>query len=495
MFLELLLFSLTYISIRIYLWYRKRVKTHQRFIRKGINGPKPALISGNLYELRKFNNPNLIIDKWIDEYGDSFGYFLGDRPFLVINDLDSIKKIFITNSGKKFRDRPPNFIGAKPFTDSIVFLRGDRWKHVRKVITPTFSHNKVMSNDIIDIIIGCVNTFIGFVEQQDSKTPIINIEDRMQALTLDVINKCALNLNYNKPQESNDKLLVALNEFLNNAMNPAVDLALFFPFLRPVFRLINNYLTAGRMTDMTVKHLNERIAEFETERKVSNFKIDNKLNNNNLLDSLLNCYREQKITKNELIANAYIILIAGFETTSTALTFTFYLLAKHQSIQDKLRTEILLKGYKCKYLEMVWNESLRLYPPVVGFVSRIASEDTVINGLFIEKNTSVQAPVWRIQHNPNIWSNPYDFNPERFSPENKSQINPLAFLAFGLGPRSCIGVDFARLEAMITISIILTKFRIEFCEQTNDPLVLRCPTGVVIKPSVPIYLRFSSISE
>jgi cytochrome P450 len=171
------------------------------------------------------------------------------------------------------------------------------------------------------------------------------------------------------------------------------------------------------------------------------------------------------------------------------------LLAKHQSIQEKLRAEILLKGYKCKYLEMVWNESLRLYPPVVGFVSRITSEDTVINGLFIEKNTSVQAPVWRIQHNPNIWSNPYDFNPERFSPENKSQINPLAFLAFGLGPRSCIGADFARLEAMITISIILTNFRIEFCEQTNDPLVLRCPTGVVIKPSVPIYLRFSSISE
>jgi cytochrome P450 len=67
----------------------------------------------------------------------------------------------------------------------------------------------------------------------------------------------------------------------------------------------------------------------------------------------------------------------------------------------------------------VWNESVRLYPPIVTFLIRHTEEDTVVNGIFIGKGVIVQAPVWHIHHDENIWPDPFKFDPERFSPENK----------------------------------------------------------------------------
>jgi cytochrome P450 len=298
MFCEILTFLLIYILINCFLWYRKRIDSHQRFIRKGIKGPKPTLISGNLYQLRLKDTPNEVIDDWIQEYGNHFGYFLGDKPFLVINDLDSIQRILITNN-KLFRDRPKTHINAKPFVDSLMCLRGDDWRRVRRVITPFFSHHKVCSKEITDIIINSVNTFIKDVEE--CKTSIIEVSDRMQSITLDVICKCALNIFDNDVHQKDSQLKSAAQEFMESAQNVAVDAAVFFPFLRPILAFINNYMTAGRMTDMIIRHLNKQI-KFETQSissKSNNFQTNTK--SNNMLISMLNSYLQQKITKDELI--------------------------------------------------------------------------------------------------------------------------------------------------------------------------------------------------
>ena len=488
MFSILLILSFTYILFKSYEWYSKRLKKFKTFVRTGIKGPKPSLISGNLYELRQYSDPNIKFNEWFENYGKIFGYFIGDIPVLVINDLELIEKIFVKQN--QFCDRPPNPIEAKPFVNSLVYLRGHRWKCIRKSMAPTFKQNKIISSKcLIDCITSCVQKFVEFVERQESEDIVIDVEHRMQSITLDMICKTALSLNEDLNPKTTEELLLSLNEYLNNAMNPIVDLALFFPFLRTVLRFINDYLTAGRMTDMIVRHLSRRIEIFENKEQKS-FGTDT-----NLLTSLLMDYHQKKMTKEEVIANAHIILIAGYETTSTALTFTLYLLAKHQSIQNQLREDISINGYKSQFLEMVWKESLRLYPPVIGFVTRIASEDTEINGIVIEKGTVVQVPVWHIQHDPTFWSNPMDFNPNRFSEENESKINWNSFQAFLLGSRSCIGRHFAKIEAILTISMILTKFKIEFSDRTPDHLEFRCPTGVVLKPKSPLYLRFVAITK
>ncbi|CAG2106695.1 unnamed protein product [Medioppia subpectinata] len=379
------------------------------------------------------------------EYGNHFGYFLGDRPILMISDLDVIQNIFLKNS-KQFKDRPKFFLNAKPFVSSVLALRGERWRHVRRLMTPFFTHHKISSQEITDIVVNSVDTCILKIMTQ--KEQIVKVDDRMQSITLDIICKCGLNMYDKDVHEDNSQLKSAAKEFMASAHNSV-------------------------------------------------------------------CFLEKKLEKDELTGNALILLLAAYDTTSMGLTYAFYCLAKHQDIQNTLREEIGLHGYQSRYVDMntlreeiglhgyqsryvdmVWSESLRLFPPVATFAQREAAEDVVLNDIFIQKGTIVQLPIWHINHDPNIWPEPHKFNPQRFLPENSDGDDRAraAFLTFGLGPRTCMGIELARHEARYTLSKMVQKFRIETCAQTPDPLELICPTEILY-PKDGLYLRFIPLNE
>ncbi|CAL1268349.1 unnamed protein product, partial [Larinioides sclopetarius] len=141
-----------------------------------------------------------------------------------------------------------------------------------------------------------------------------------------------------------------------------------------------------------------------------------------------------------------------------------------------------------QYLDQVFTESLRLYPPVTGFISRICSEDYQVGSITIPKGAVVQAPVWDIHHNPELWPEPWKFDPDRFAPENKTSLNSMAYMPFGIGRRNCIGSRFAQAEAKLAIFRLVKKFRFEPCEKTDDPLPLICPS-VIINPANGVYLK------
>lgn len=141
-----------------------------------------------------------------------------------------------------------------------------------------------------------------------------------------------------------------------------------------------------------------------------------------------------------------------------------------------------------QYLDQVFDEALRCYPPVTGFIARKCEKDYKIGSFTIPKGAIVQAPVWDIQHDPELWPDPWKFDPDRFSPENKLKNQKLAHFPFGIGPRICIGERFAKLEAKLAIFRLLKKFTFEACEKTDDPLPLICPT-VIINPENGVYVR------
>lgn len=110
-------------------------------------------------------------------------------------------------------------------------------------------------------------------------------------------------------------------------------------------------------------------------------------------------------------------------------------------------------------MDQVIRESLRLYPPVVSFIIRETSEPSQIGKWLIPPKTTVQIPIWEIHHDPNLWPNPYSFDPERFNPINRKSHDSLSWIPFGAGPRSCIGMRFALLETKFAIARIFRKFR------------------------------------
>lgn len=175
------------------------------------------------------------------------------------------------------------------------------------------------------------------------------------------------------------------------------------------------------------------------------YRQSNNIKRNDFVSMLLRL--KEFFTNEELAAEAFLVYIGGFETSSTLMTFALYELAINPNIQERLRDEIkstTIDSYDSlvgmKYLDMVINETLRKYPPIPN-TARRSTKDYVIPGtkLTIEKGTSIEIAIYSLHHDPEHFPEPQKFDPERFTTKNVEARNPFTFIPFGAGPRNvCI---------------------------------------------------------
>lgn len=197
----------------------------------------------------------------------------------------------------------------------------------------------------------------------------------------------------------------------------------------------------------------------ETEEKSK----DSKLSNGTV--------KSRALTTEEVVTTAAILFAAGFETTATALSYIVFVLAKHQDVQERLRQEITdavaaNKGVldyetfmkQMKYLAQVVDESLRLNPPGLTFVTRKAKEDFEYNGITFKAGTAFMVPQYHVLRDPRYWSDPSEFNPDRFSGDHDAILR---HMPFGVGPRNCVGRRLALFKLRYTIARLLQKYRLE----------------------------------
>lgn len=156
-------------------------------------------------------------------------------------------------------------------------------------------------------------------------------------------------------------------------------------------------------------------------------------------------------------------MIAGYETTSTALAWFIYFMSKYPHVQQKIKEELMSNGYgqdltldqldALVYLDCVINESLRFFPPIEGTIRTLTVDDLLPeSGIQLYKGDSVYIPFYNLAHDTRYWSiDPELFYPERFLGED-SHHNPYASLPFGGGHRQCIGQDLARFELKVIIA-------------------------------------------
>ncbi|MBB6682328.1 cytochrome P450, partial [Aequorivita sp. 609] len=138
------------------------------------------------------------------------------------------------------------------------------------------------------------------------------------------------------------------------------------------------------------------------------------------------------------------------------------------------------------YLDAALSESLRLYP-VAARLERVCKKTVEINGLIIPKDMVVMIPTFALHRDPDYWSEPESFKPERFTKGNKESIDPYMYMPFGLGPRNCIGMRFAQVTMKLAIVEILQRFDISVCEETQVPLELGL--NGFLAPKDPIKLK------
>ncbi|CAM5086756.1 unnamed protein product [Natator depressus] len=203
------------------------------------------------------------------------------------------------------------------------------------------------------------------------------------------------------------------------------------------------------------------------------------------------------LSDKEIMVQALVFILAGYETTSFTLNFLSYNLATHPDMQQRLQEEIdaalpnkAAPTYdailQMEYLDMIVNETLRLFP-VGGRIERVCKKTIEINGVTIPKGTVTMIPAYVLHQDSEYWPEPEEFRPERFSKENRESMDPYIFLPFGAGPRNCIGMRFALLSLKVAMIVLLQRFSFRTCKDTPIPLVL--DTKGFLQPKKPVILK------
>ncbi|XP_012413707.1 cytochrome P450 3A12-like isoform X3 [Trichechus manatus latirostris] len=458
-----------------------------------IPGPKPLPFVGSILAYRKgvwdFDM------KCSKKYGKLWGFYDGQLPVIAITDPGMIKTVLVKECYSNFTNR--RIIGPLGFMKSAVSLSKDEeWKRIRTLLSPSFTSGKL--KEMFCIIGQYGDMLVKHLREEAQKGKPVTLKSIFGAYSMDVITSTSFGVNIDSLNNPQDPLLQNVRKLLKfDFFDPLLFTTTLFPFLTSVCEALSISLFPRAATNFVKKSV-QRMKEsrLKDNQKVRMSLLNLAVNLKVSCDSS----PHKALTDMELVAQSIIFISAGYESTSTALSFLMYLMATHPDIQQKLQKEIdatfpnkATPTYdavlQMEYLDMVVKETLRLYP-ITARLERICKNDAEINGVIIPKGTLVMIPIFALQRDPEHWPEPEKFLPERFSRENKDNVDPYLYMPFGSGPRNCIGMRFALMNMKLAVTRILQEFSIKPCKETQIPLKLG--RKLIIAPEGPIVVMFES---
>ncbi|XP_071647098.1 cytochrome P450 4C1-like [Temnothorax longispinosus] len=222
-----------------------------------------------------------------------------------------------------------------------------------------------------------------------------------------------------------------------------------------------------------------------------------------MLDLLIAASRDGLMTDSDIREEVDTFMFEGHDTTAMGLCFISALLAEHKNIQDRVRNEVNTALQKNEqkftmkllqdlpYLDRCIKEALRLYPSVFA-ISRIAGEDVKLQSYLVPAGTFLLLNIYGVHRDPNFWSNPEEFDPDRFLPEKIRHRHPYSYLPFSAGPRNCIGQRFAMLEMKAMIAPLVHNFYLEPIDYLKN---LRMQLDLVLRPAQPLRVKFIPVCK
>ncbi|XP_046381306.2 cytochrome P450 3A6-like [Haliotis rufescens] len=475
-----------------WLLYKTLVKPFLSPLRQ-IPGPPYKPVVGNMFDaLRAEAMSNTI--EWMTTYKSRIirYYFLYGEGRVLVADPDLVKYISVTNS--KNYGRVGSSINFRSLARRFVlFMDGDEHHALRKVMNPAFSLSTVESfiptfvkraEDIVAMWDAAV-TQQGHVTQVDAQMT-------MMRLTLDLICECGFDYQLHAVE---NPTAAGVQSFRRILQGSRLRLMQMIPFFRSLPTQENRQLWQDNKT--FVSAITDMISKKRTQ--LENTQLGQGVEHKGDLLSILFQARDEdgkSLQDNVIFDQIAGFLFAGFETTSTLLTWTLLLLGEHPAVQDKLRSEIrsLLPSSsgqltsqtldQMTFLNCVVKESLRMYPPVSNVFRRAINDDNV-GGYFIPAGTIVGISIGGLHRLPENWEDPNTFRPERFLQE----INPYKFQPFTAGPYMCIGHRFAVTEAKAILVTLLNNFKFDMVPGYK----YRRVRYLTIQPHPPLVLNVSRV--
>lgn len=497
------------------IFYLRHKNSHWKRI--GVPSPKANLLFGNTFDLLKSNGVNYYKENF-DRLGQTFGgYLLGLREMSTM-DLDILRSVFVKEFGhfqdRMFLSNTSQAIEEKSILrNAMSAKKGDAWKRVRNRVTPAFTTGKIKR--LIPFMNDSTNQLCKVIEGNVERGEKLDLKDLFGRFALDVIGRAGFTLDMNTfDQHSENAFYInAKKVFQNGFMNWRVIIITFFPFIAYKFEELTGI---DLLETDTHRFFRDFLLQLYDQRKAE--KAAAKESHNDIFQLLIDVVDDEKsvaktanieedadivhkeissnpakhISTMELVAQGFILLVAGYETTGSTLHFIVYCLAALPKIQEKVREEIMeVVGdekeityehiKKLIYLDQVVQETLRMYP-AASRVNRVCNKPITLNGIPIEVGDLVTMPIYSLHHNADLYPDPERFDPDRFTAEEKARRDPLTYVPFGYGPRNCIGMRFAEFEIRTCLAIVLRNFRFHKIDGSPD-LPIKLNTREMTRPT------------
>lgn len=399
-----------------------------------------------------------MIENWPPEaYREGHAIMRGIWPVLpatlLLTDPLLIEDVLVTRAEKFARDRFQTRALSSAFSrKSLFFAEGADWRWQRRAAAPAFRHEKLL--DLMPIFARCAQA-----QAQEwrsaGKEVIIDMASAMSKLTFAIILQAVLGQGADALDQ--EKFLAALSPRVSTIAWRFLLARMGLPEATP-FPGSRDAAASGRW-------LSEAISRLVANRR------DQSGESKDILGLLLSAKDPETgraMSDAELTSNLYMFLVAGHETMATALAWTFWLLAKDQATQERLRAEIeTAVGERAigpedidrlTLTRQTLQESMRLFPPAFG-IGRAPREDITIGPHKVRGGELVIVATWCVHRHEKLWEDPHGFDPDRFAPEKVKSRHRCAYLPFGAGPRVCIGLNFAMLEMTAILATLVRGFR------------------------------------
>ncbi|NXK13256.1 CP3A9 protein, partial [Herpetotheres cachinnans] len=466
------------------------------FKKLGIPGPRPLPFFGTCLEYRKgfleFDN------ECFQKYGKVWGIYDGRQPVVAVVDPQIIKSVLVKECYSTFTNRRRMEL-AGVLSNAISLAEDEQWKRIRTVLSPTFTSGKL--KEMFPIIKHYGEVLVKNVQKRVEKDKAVAVKDIFGSYSMDVITSTSFGVNIDSMNNPKDPFVREMQKLVKfDFFDPLFILIFVCPFVIPLLAKMNVNVFPRDALDFFMRSISKikQDREKETHKgRVDFLQLMIESQDSTSHGSNGASYSHKALTDIEILSQAFIFLFAGYEATSSTLSFVAYELALHPDVQQKLLEEIdtVLPNkapltyeaiMQLEYLDMTVSETLRLFP-LGGRLERVCKRDTEINGVMIPKGAVVVIPPYTLHHNPDYWPNPEEFRPERFSKENKETIDPYTYLPFGAGPRNCIGMRFGLLTLKVAITIALQHFTFQTCKDT--PIPLKLSSQGLLRPEKPIILN------
>ncbi len=453
---------------------------------RGLPGWPRQWLWGNLLQMKDQDEKSFL--RWISFVSENrckisctwIGPF---HPYISIHHCDAVRTVL-----KEPKDRKIYRLLMPWLGEGLLIAEGSKWYRNRHLLTPAF-HFSILK-PYMAVYKSSVEVLIGKWSAAARKNEPVLLFDSLSLMSLDIILQCAFSY---KSDCQNVKTRHPYVKSVYELIELTTD-RFFVPFY--AIDWIYYLSPSGRREKEACRIVHEHSEKVIRERKKAlNLKgsrseptpelTTTKRTYLDFLDVLLSAVDDdgKGLTDLEIRDEVDTFMFEGHDTTTSAMSWTLYLLAKHPEHQEKVREEVraVLDGRdwleyddlnELKYTQWCIKEAMRLYPPVFN-VYRMASKDIELDGHVIPEGTELGIFIFSIHRHPDLWENPNEFDPLRFHPDNAKDRDPYAYIPFSAGARNCIGQNFAMNEMRTVISSIVTRFSLSLVEDHKVEIIPR----------------------